>query len=116
MNFRYERLPNICYWCSKITHGDRECPLWIRSRGTIKDGDQQFGAWLRATMPNPFKKIVIRVPGLDEEEGWDGFEMREEKAKEGCSSKKDGRRGSEVSQVAVQSMEVIGEKSDTVVD
>ena len=116
MNFRYEHLPNICYWCGKLTHGDRECPLWIRSRGTIKDGDQQFGAWLRATMPNPFKKIVIRVSELDEEEGWDEFEMHEEKAKEGCSSKKDGRRGSEVSQVAVQSMEVIGEKSDTVVD
>ena len=88
----------------------------FRSRGTIKDGDQQFGAWLRATMPNPFKKIVIRVPELDKEEGWDGFEMHEEKAKEGCSSKKDGRRGLEVSQVAVQSMEVISEKSDTVVD
>ena len=59
---------------------------------------------------------MIRVPGLDEEEGWDGFEMHGEKVKEGCSSKEDDRCGLEVSQVAVQSMEMIGEKSDTVVD
>ena len=90
--------------------------MWIRSRGPLKDGEQQFGAWLCATTPNPFKKTVICVPGLDEEEGWDGFEMHGEKAQEGCNSKKDGGRGSKVSQVAVQSMEVIGEKSDTVVD
>ena len=116
VNFRYERLPNISYWCSKLTHGDRECPLWIRSRGTLKDGDQQFGAWLRATTLNPFKETMIRVPSLDEEEGWDGFEMHEENAKEGYSSKEDGGRGLEVSQVAVWSKEVIGEQFGSVVD
>ena len=94
VNFRYERLPNICYWCGKLTHGDRECPLWIRSRGTLKDGDQQFGAWLRATTPNPFKKTVIRVPGLDEEDGWNDFEMHGEKDTAESSSKEVGGRGS----------------------
>ena len=59
---------------------------------------------------------MICVPGLDEEEGWDGFEMHGEKAQEGCNSKKDGGRGSKVSQVAVQSMEMVGKKSATVVD
>ena len=116
VNFRYEHLPNICYWCGKLTHGDRECPLWIKSRGTLKVGDQQFDAWLRATTPNPFKKTVIHVPGLDEEEGWDSYEMHGEKAKEGCSSKEDDSCGLEVNQATVQSMEKIGGKSATVVN
>ena len=114
VNFRYERLPNICYWCGKLTHGDRECPLWIRSRGTLKDGDQQFGAWLRATTPNPFKKTVIRVPGLDEEDGWNGFEMHGEKDTAGSNSKEVGGSGS--SQEAEQSMEEIGNQVGQVAD
>ncbi|XP_030945132.1 uncharacterized protein LOC115969588 [Quercus lobata] len=103
VNFRYERLPNICYWCGKLTHGDRECPLWIRSRGTLKAGDQQFGAWLRATTPNPFKKTVIRVPSLDEEDGWNDFEMHGEKDAVESSPKEVGGSGS--SQEAEQSRE-----------
>ena len=27
VNFRYERLPNICYWCGCLDHGDKECDL-----------------------------------------------------------------------------------------
>ena len=110
VNFRYERLPNICYWCGRLTHGDRECPLWIKSRGTLKDEDQQFGAWLRATAPNPFKKTIIRVPGLDEEGGWDSNERHGEKDKEGCSSKEDDSNGNglEVNQATVQNMEETG--------
>ena len=68
VRFKYERLPNICYWCGRLTHSDRECSLWTRSRGKLKEGDQQFGSWIRATTPNPFRKTVIRVEGYDVEE------------------------------------------------
>ena len=69
VSFKYERLLNICYWCGRLTHSDRECPLWVKSRGTLKVENQQFGVWLRATTPNPSQKTMIRVSGLDDEEG-----------------------------------------------
>ena len=48
INFRYERLPNICYWCGYFDHGDKDCDLWIQSKGTLSQEEQQFGSWIRA--------------------------------------------------------------------
>ena len=25
VSFKYENLPNICYWCGYLTHDDRDC-------------------------------------------------------------------------------------------
>jgi len=33
VRFQYERLPNMCYWCGCLNHDDKECELWIQSRG-----------------------------------------------------------------------------------
>jgi len=49
VNFRYECLPNICYWCGCFDHGDRDCDFWIQSKGTLKPEQQQFGSWIRAS-------------------------------------------------------------------
>lgn len=27
VNFKYERLPNLCYWCGRLTHHDKECSV-----------------------------------------------------------------------------------------
>ena len=27
VSFKYERLPNLCYWCGHLNHGDKDCPL-----------------------------------------------------------------------------------------
>lgn len=35
VSFKYERLPNICYWCGCLTHRDKDCDLWIDSKGTL---------------------------------------------------------------------------------
>ena len=43
VSFRYERLPNICYWCGCFDHGDRDGDIWIQSKGTLRVEDQQFG-------------------------------------------------------------------------
>lgn len=32
VKFRYERLPNICYWCGYLDHGDKECKMWIEAK------------------------------------------------------------------------------------
>nr|XP_023874461.1 uncharacterized protein LOC111987005 [Quercus suber] len=51
VNFKYERLPNICYWCECFDHSDKDCDLWIQSKGTLQLSSQQFGLWLR-TVPS----------------------------------------------------------------
>ena len=32
---KYECLPIICYWCGEITHDDRECEVWLTSKGSL---------------------------------------------------------------------------------
>ena len=60
VNFKYERLPNICYWYGCLTHSDRDCEVWINSDGTLKASDQEYGPWLRAPFtPNPRCSMVI---------------------------------------------------------
>ena len=27
VNFKYEHLPNVCYWCGRLEHNDRDCEL-----------------------------------------------------------------------------------------
>ena len=66
VSFKYEHLPNVCYWCGRLTHHDRECSLWQKRKGTLKEVDQQFGSWLRATTPNFAKKTIVRVEGYEE--------------------------------------------------
>ncbi|KAK9986717.1 hypothetical protein SO802_031668 [Lithocarpus litseifolius] len=68
VSFKYERLPNVCYWCGRLTHHDKDCSLWQKSKGSLKKGEQQFGPWLRAIAPNLAKKSVVRVEGYEDGE------------------------------------------------
>ncbi|KAK9985095.1 hypothetical protein SO802_034620 [Lithocarpus litseifolius] len=63
--FMYERLPNICYWCGSISHDDKDCSLWLRSKGTLTVSEQQFGPWIRAPLFNPAKKSFVEVKGYE---------------------------------------------------
>ncbi|XP_023897384.1 uncharacterized protein At4g02000-like [Quercus suber] len=36
ISFKYERLPNFCFWCGRLNHSDKECELWMESKGTLK--------------------------------------------------------------------------------
>ena len=42
ISFKYERLPNLCYWCGRLTHNDKDCELWIDSEGTLKLEQHEF--------------------------------------------------------------------------
>lgn len=46
VSFKYERLPNVCYWCSRLNHFDRDCERWIESSETLTQKDQEYDPWL----------------------------------------------------------------------
>lgn len=50
--FKYEKLPNFCYVCGMVSHDDRECEVWLASKGTIFVEKREYGAWLRASPYN----------------------------------------------------------------
>lgn len=64
-------MPNLCYWCGRLTHHDRDCSLWLKRNGTWRKGDQQFCFWLPVNTPNLAKKSIIQVTGYEEEVGGD---------------------------------------------
>ena len=68
VQFKYERLPNLCYWCGLLTHSDKGCDLWVRSRGSLTEQDHQFSGWLRASTTLPRKCSVVKVGGHDKED------------------------------------------------
>ncbi|KAK7825669.1 hypothetical protein CFP56_032808 [Quercus suber] len=65
---RYERLPNICYWCRMVSHDDKDCSIWLSSKCSLKIEDQQFGNWIRAALVNPSRKSVMDVKGFKKED------------------------------------------------
>ncbi|KAK9992435.1 hypothetical protein SO802_027420 [Lithocarpus litseifolius] len=62
ISFKYERLPNLCYWCGRLTHDDIDCELWIDSEGTLTLEQREFGPNLRAPPFVAARKSVIKVP------------------------------------------------------
>ena len=64
VSFKYERLPNLCYWCGRLTHTDKDCEKWFESEGSLQTEHQQFGAWLRAPPFAAARKNVVAVPGF----------------------------------------------------
>lgn len=60
---KYERLPNFCYWCGKVTHDERDYNMWLRSKRTLKKEDQQFSAWMRVEASLSYQKTSLIVNG-----------------------------------------------------
>lgn len=56
VSFKYERLPNFCYWCGLLSHNAKDCERWISGNGTLETDSQEFGDWLRAPFSNPLRK------------------------------------------------------------
>ena len=64
VSFKYERLPNLCYWCGRLTHNDKDCEIWLQSEGTLRPEECQFGSGLHAPAFVASRKHVITVPGF----------------------------------------------------
>ena len=63
VGLKYKRLPNFCYWCSRATHGERDCEVWLRGRGKLNRDDQRYGEWLRAEPTYQSRKTVAVISG-----------------------------------------------------
>ncbi|KAK9988413.1 hypothetical protein SO802_028652 [Lithocarpus litseifolius] len=46
VTFRYEKMPNFCYWCGVVSHDAKECSVWLSSKGSLPLDQQGYGAWL----------------------------------------------------------------------
>ena len=64
ITFKYERLPNICYWCGRLDHNDRDCEIWLESEGSLTKNQKQFGPSLHAPPFSPARRSVMAVPGF----------------------------------------------------
>ena len=64
VSFKYERLPNLCYRCGRLTHDDRDCDLWVESEGSLFTEAQQFGPWVKAAPFTSTRRFMIKVPGF----------------------------------------------------
>ena len=49
MFFKYEQLPNFCYKCGMLDHGEKECPKKEQGEDSGSRGSLQYGLWLRET-------------------------------------------------------------------
>ena len=64
ISFKYERLPNLCYWCGRLIHEDKDYEIWIDSEGTLKPKDRQFGLGLRAPAFISTRKTRLTMSGF----------------------------------------------------
>ena len=55
------------YWCGRLDHDERDCPLWIESKSSLKPQDKQFGPFMRASQTVNPRKTVRLVSGFFED-------------------------------------------------
>uniref|UniRef100_A0A7N2R4N7 CCHC-type domain-containing protein n=1 Tax=Quercus lobata TaxID=97700 RepID=A0A7N2R4N7_QUELO len=66
VSFKYEQLPNVCYWCGRLNHVDKDCDRWIQSSGTLTKEDHEYVSWLCASPLLAHNNSVLVVPGFYE--------------------------------------------------
>ena len=64
ISFKYEKLPNMCYWCGRLTHDDKDCDLWIDNKGIFKPEQREFGPYMRAPPFVAARRNAIMVLGF----------------------------------------------------
>nr|POE57305.1 uncharacterized protein CFP56_35163 [Quercus suber] len=64
ISFKYEKLPNFCYWCGLISHDGKDCEVWLAKKDSGKTEPHEYGPWLRAIPYNSGKTPYVVVPGM----------------------------------------------------
>lgn len=76
VSFKYEKLPNFCYWCGMVSHVNKEGKIWLASKGTTPLAKQEYGAWLRSLPYNLGRTPYTTVPGMGD--GFGGTEKNDQ--------------------------------------
>ena len=64
ISFKYEKLPNFCYWCNLISHDGKDCDIRLARKDTRNTEPHQYGPWLRAMSFNLGKIPFTVVSGM----------------------------------------------------
>lgn len=63
VGIKYEHLPNFCYWCRWVTHGEWDYKVRLWGKGRLRRKEQQYGEWLRADLICPSRKTIAIISG-----------------------------------------------------
>ena len=66
VQFKNKRLPNLCFWCRHLNHANKNCQLWLQSKGTLIVDQRQYNSNLKAAPYTSKGRDVIVVPGFYE--------------------------------------------------
>ena len=64
ISFKYEKLPNFCYWYGLISHDGKDCDLWLARKDTGNTKPTEYGPWLRAMPFTPRRTSFTIVSGM----------------------------------------------------
>ena len=63
-----------------FSHDDKECEIWLKSKGALKVEQQQFGHWIRVNPFNLNRSRSIEIKGFEprQSRSWGVTEQSEE--------------------------------------
>lgn len=73
VDFKYERLPALCYGCGIMGHNGRVCAYSIRMKKEQPDWTAQYGAWIRAPIKQRDSQLHNRNKEFVEERNKDAI-------------------------------------------
>lgn len=47
VDFKYEKLPDFCYFCGKVSHLMRDCEEYAQEKDPVRRRNLEFGGWMR---------------------------------------------------------------------
>ncbi|GMP71721.1 hypothetical protein CsSME_00030018 [Camellia sinensis var. sinensis] len=72
VTFKYERLPNFCYFCGLLGHSEKECNTLLSHPETGPGKAMQYGPWLRANVPKTRPRPPSPAASRSQSRGKDG--------------------------------------------